>query len=212
MLADFAPMVVGLKVTLMVQVAPGMTVPQLVVWANCVGLVPVRVTPDITRFALPMLLIVIVCATETVPFVTEPKASEVGETTATGAGATAVPLKVILEGAPAALWVMVTAADLAPIVMGEKTTLMVQESPGKTVPQVFVVIPNSPALAPISVKPDTRRLAFPVLVTVTTFAADVNPVGCDPNVSDAGEACATGAGTGLVLVDDTVSSVPWLSV
>jgi hypothetical protein len=96
--------VVGLKVTPMVHVPEGTTVPQVFVTiVNCVGLVPTRVTPDTTRLALPVLLIVITRATEIVPLLTEPKASAAGETTAIGAAVMPIPLKATLEGDPVAL-------------------------------------------------------------------------------------------------------------
>lgn len=211
--ADFAPAVVGLNLTLMVHDPAGVTVPQLfVTTANCVGFVPASVTPETTRLAVPLLLTVIVCAAESVPVFTEPKASEAVETTAIGAATTPVPLRVTLEGDPAALWMMATVADFTPVVAGLKITSIVQEPSGKTVPQVFAVIVNSPKLAPVNAKPDTRRLAFPVLVTVTTCATELDPAGCDPNASEAVDTCANGAGTGLVLAEARVSNVPWLSV
>jgi hypothetical protein len=57
------PVAVGVKVTLMVQLAPAATdVPQVLLWAKSPALVPVIEMPLIVRAALPVLLRVTPCA------------------------------------------------------------------------------------------------------------------------------------------------------
>ena len=57
------PVAVGLKVTLIVQLAPAATeLPQVFVWAKSPALVPVTEMPLIVSAALPVLLNVTVCA------------------------------------------------------------------------------------------------------------------------------------------------------
>jgi len=95
------------------------------------------------------------------------KATDVGDTLAAAgtAGAVAVPLTGTLVGEPAALLVMTTLAVFEPTVVGANFTSTVQELPGATVAQLVVVV-NEAASVPVTVTPDTTRLAFPVLLTV----------------------------------------------
>ena len=65
--AVLAPVAVGVKVTLMVQLAPAATlVPQVLVWAKSLTLVPEIVTPIILRDVVPTLVRVTVCIGEVV--------------------------------------------------------------------------------------------------------------------------------------------------
>ena len=58
-LADFAPALDGVNVTLIVQLAFGGTdAVQVFVWANCAASAPVIETPLTARFAVPVLVIV----------------------------------------------------------------------------------------------------------------------------------------------------------
>ena len=61
--ADFAPVLAGVNVTLIVQVALGASAAeQVFVCANCALSVPVTDTPLTVRLALPVFVIVTVCA------------------------------------------------------------------------------------------------------------------------------------------------------
>lgn len=62
-LADFAPEVVGAKVTLIVQLAPAARVfPQLFVWANWPRSAPVRSIAVMVSAAVPEFVSVTICA------------------------------------------------------------------------------------------------------------------------------------------------------
>jgi hypothetical protein len=61
--ADFPPVLDGVNVTLTVQVAFGVrALEQVLLWANCALSVPVTDTLLIVRLAVPVLVIVTVCA------------------------------------------------------------------------------------------------------------------------------------------------------
>ena len=77
-----------------------------------------------------------------------------------------------------ALSVIVTEADRVPGAVGEKVTLMVQLLPAATgLPQVLVWA-KSPEFVPVTVTAVTFNVAFPVLFTVTVWAALVVPTPC----------------------------------
>ena len=60
-LADLAPVLAGVNVTLIVQLAFGASeVVQVFVWTNCATSAPVIDTPLTVRFAVPVLVIVTV--------------------------------------------------------------------------------------------------------------------------------------------------------
>jgi len=68
-----------------------------------------------------------------------------------GVGTRPVPVSVTASGLVAAFVVTVTLADLLPAVAGEKTTFQVQDAEdAKDAPQVFVLMENSVALAPVT--------------------------------------------------------------
>jgi len=154
---------VGLKVTLRLQVLPGLTgvvqVPRVtengaVVLAEVItsGLAPVFVTRTLPVAEAPI---------RTPP----PPPMVALAMVAVVAAAMPLPLTVTLEGDPAALLAMETVAVLAPVVVGLNSTETVQEPPGTTaVVQLFVN--ENCVVAPLRVTPDTVRLAVPVLLTV----------------------------------------------
>lgn len=79
----------GEKVTEIAQLAPAAReLPQLLVWAKSLGLVPARVMPVIASAALPVLMSVAVCAELVVPEIAL-NVKDVGVSEATGAGAAA---------------------------------------------------------------------------------------------------------------------------
>lgn len=159
------PAVVGLNRTLIAQELPGATVVQPLVNKNCVVL-PVIETLDTMRFCPPVLETVMVRAAEVVPVAWFGKVSEVADSAAIGPAGRPVPLTVMLEGDPAALWVMETVAVLLPAAVGANCTSTVQELLGATVAQLLLVNKNCDASAPVNATPDTMRLESPVLVTV----------------------------------------------
>ena len=167
-----------------------------------------RVAPDTTRFAEPVLVTVMACVAETVPTLAVAKVSDAGETVAAGADAEPVPLRVTAEGEPAALWAMLTEADFAPALVGVNVTPMVQEAAGATGAAQPLVVANWLALAPVRVTPETRRLAVPVLLTVMACDAEVVPTPCVPNVSEAGATATIGPAGAPVPVRPTMSGDP----
>jgi hypothetical protein len=66
--ADFAPVLLGAKVTLAEQDCEGFRLlPQLLIRANCPASVPLSATPAIVSAAVPEFVTVKVCATELAP-------------------------------------------------------------------------------------------------------------------------------------------------
>jgi hypothetical protein len=136
--ADFAPVDVGLKTTLTVQLPPIATrVAQLVVRANCPGFVPASAIEVIGNTTVPVLLIFTALAVLVVLRATLPKLSAVGETEK--ADLTPVPESVTLlvpAPPPAAT---LSVATFEPVLVGLKLTVIVQLAPAATeVPQLFV--------------------------------------------------------------------------
>jgi hypothetical protein len=189
--AVFAPAVVGLKRTVIVQLPPGATdVHPLVPMANWFGLAPVNVAPLTTRVPVPVLLTVTFCSAELVVMFWLPKASDAGETDATGV--TPVPVTVNVAGDPEALWVIDTDAVFAPTDVGANLTLTVQLAAGANVVHPLV-IPNWPASVPVRVALLTTRVAVPVLVTVMFRAAEGVPVLWLPKAREPAVIVAAGA-------------------
>ena len=95
-----------------------------------------------------------------------------GETPATGAAATPVPVKLTVCGLPLALSVKLSEALRLPVADGVNVTLTVQVLLGVTVApvQVSALVAKSLAFVPLIVTVETVRLAVPVLVTVSVWA------------------------------------------
>ena len=187
--ADFAPVVAGANDTLMVQVLPTATVPQVVAEKEAAS-TPVTETPETRRSTLPVLLTVMVCGLDTDPAFTEPKASGACDTAASGPSP--FPVKAMLEDDPAALWKMLTVADFAPNAVGLNAILTMQELLGATVPQLLVSRKET-APVPVIVMPETTRLAAPLLLTVMACAVEVLLTSIGPKSSGAGDTAASGA-------------------
>ena len=67
-LADLAPIALGLKTILMLQLLPRATdVPQLLVWLKSLLVAPVMEIPKIVRAAFPLLVSVTLCAVLELP-------------------------------------------------------------------------------------------------------------------------------------------------
>ena len=129
----------------------------------------------IVRAALPEFESVTVCAALVDVTAWLANVSDAGETLAPGVAAVVpVPARVTACGLPAALSVMVTAADRAPVAVGLNVTLIVQLPlfAATELPQVFVCA-KSPLFVPVTPMLDMFNTAFPVLVNVTD---------CDPLV------------------------------
>ena len=168
------PVAVGVKVTLMEQLAPAATeAPQVLVWPYCV-----LATMLVIFSALPpMLLNVTVCAALGVPTAWLPKARLEGEKFATGPDAgMPVPVRLITCEPPEALSVRVIAPVRVPVAVGVKVTLMVQPAPAATeLPHVFVC-----AKSPLATTLAMLSVAVPVLFRVTVSAVLVEPTVVPP--------------------------------
>jgi hypothetical protein len=127
----------GVKVTLIVQVAPAATLdPQLFVCAKF----PVVVVLATASATFPVLDSVTACALLVEFSSRAAKVRAVGETLATGEVPVPVRLTVwVLPGTPLLLSVMVGVPLRGPVAVGVKVTLMVQFEPAATLePQLLV--------------------------------------------------------------------------
>src|SRR5438445_2160089 len=133
-MAARTPVAAGVKLTLIVQLAPGATEPALLgqvlpaVMPKSAGCAPVMVM--LMRFsgAPPLLVSVTFCAGLVVPTRCLPKALLVAESVAVG-GVTPVPVSDTDCGLPAASSVMFTVAARAPGAEGETAGLRTQLAP-----------------------------------------------------------------------------------
>lgn len=161
------PPAVGVKVTLIVQLAPAAKVePQVVVRAKSPAFVPVKEVTIEVRLVVPMLLRVTTWAELVVPATWLPKVR------LPGARVTPVPVPVraTVCGLPEALSVMESEAVREPIALGLNVMLKVQLSPtARVAPQVVVRV-KSAALVPVTLVLLMVILAVPVLVSVTVLA------------------------------------------
>src|ERR1035441_9703894 len=169
------PAAVGVKVTKMLQLPPAATLaPQVLVCAKSPGLVPVTARLLIRRVAVPVLLSVTDWAALVVPtfWLANVRLPAVSDTIGTP---TPVPERVTVWGDPAALSVMVTDAPRIPAAVGVKVTKMLQLPPAATLAPQVLVCAKSPGLVPVTARPLIRRVAVPVLLSVTDWAALVVP-------------------------------------
>ena len=152
-LADRAPEAVGVKVTLMAQLAPAARLaPQVADSPKSPGFAPVNPMLVMVKGAVPVLDRVAVFAALVVLAFWSGNVNDVGDTPATGA----VPVPVsdaLTVGFRASLLPTVSVADRAPVADGVNVTLMAQFAPPPTLaPQVFVWV-KSPLLVPVTVMP-----------------------------------------------------------
>jgi hypothetical protein len=180
------PLAVGVKVTLIVHLAPAATeLPQVLVWAKSPAVVPVIVILAMLRAALPVLLRVAVWAALVVLTDWRAKVRLVGERLA--AGAVPVPERATVWGLPLALSLMLTQAVRVPLAVGVKVTLIVPLAPAATeLPQVLVWA-KSPASVPVTDSLVISKTPLPTFPTVTVWAALVVPAGRLANESVVGE-------------------------
>ena len=171
-----AAAVPGVNVTATVVLASGATV----IGSVDAGMVksaelgPLIARAEITRFAVPELLIVMVEGLLLVPLSCEPKLTALGLRLI--AGATPVPLTPTVCGLPAALSLMFNVADRAPAAAGVKVIAIKAFEPGLIVTGAAGVAANSPAFAPVNVSDEITRSAVPGFVTVTDCAALLVPM------------------------------------
>lgn len=129
----------GSNSTLMVQVpcSPKL-VPQLLPSIKQLGLAPASEIPEMLSVAVPVFFTVMLFAELVVPVVWLPKARLLAERLTRGL-AIPVPERSTDCGLPLALSTTVTAAVIDPVLIGEKTTLIVHVAPAaRLVPQLLV--------------------------------------------------------------------------
>jgi hypothetical protein len=176
----------GLKVTVMVQLAPALTVlPQVLVVVKSAALVPVTETLFIIR-ADPVLFVrVTFWLALAVPTAELVKVRVAGEivTVVGEPAAVAVPVSAIVWGDPAALSAMLTVDVRFPVAVGLNVTETVQLPDTATgVVQVLVCM-KSPAFVPVSETLVMVSGELPLLVTVNIWAALADAVGWLENVT-----------------------------
>ena len=214
-LAPRLPLADGVKVTLIVQLAPAASVlglmGQVLVCAKSPAFVPATVMLVIVRAAVPLFVSVTDLAALVVPTFWAPKLRLVGFSVTAGAETVPVPESATLCGLPAALSLIVTLALRLPVAVGENVTLSVQVAPAASVlglsGQVFVCA-KSPALAPLTPMLLIVNAAVPLLVSVTDFAALVVPTSWLPKLSDVGLSVTPGAGVTPVPLSATLCGLP----
>jgi hypothetical protein len=181
------PAAVGLKVTLMVQLAPTeREVPQLFVCAKLL----LATIDAMFNTAAPVFVSVTGCGELVVVTVWIPKVRAGGNRVTVGTGPP-IPLNRIVCGLFAALSAMVTDPYRLPLAVGVKVTLMVQLFAGATEAPQLLVWAKSPLAATL----EMFKAALPVLVSVTVCAELVAPTLVLVNVSVAGSSVTTGPRT-----------------
>jgi hypothetical protein len=176
------PDAAGVNVTEMVQFAPAARLdPQVSVCANG----PVTATEEIAAAAPPPLVTVTVWAALVDPVVVLPNVSSAGEAVSDAvAGAVPVPVRETVSGLLVALLVTVRDPVWVPDAVAPYLTETVQFAPAARLDPQVLVCENGPVVA----TEEIAAAAVPVLVTVTVWAALVEPTVVLPNVSDVGEA------------------------
>ena len=165
--------------------------------------VPVTVIVPITSGAAPVFLIVTGFATETRPSWSGSNVSDVGVVWMPGT--VPVPLRFARCGVPAAssaTWIeAVASADD----VGLNVTPTVQLPPAAiVVPQVVVLMWKRILLVPVSVTPERFITAAPVFLTVSVWAALVEPTG----VEKASPVAGANVSAGTVPVPLRATSLP----
>jgi len=170
------PTEVGINVTEILQFAPAAReLPHVCVSAKS----PDALIEAIVSAAFPEFVSVMACAALVEPVACEAKVRLVGASVT--AGATPLPVNVIVSGESAALSVRVIAAVLAPTADGVKPTMIVQLAPAATLGvQVFVSV-KSEALAPPIAILEKMSGTGPVFVTVTDWPVAALPTRLLPN-------------------------------
>jgi hypothetical protein len=94
-----------------------------------------------------------------------------------------VPPSVTLCGLPPPLSSMVTNADLAPVFVGMKYTVILQLPPGETVAPQVLLMEKSPGSEPVAPMLVMVRVEAPTFVSITTLGGLIVPTFCAPRFS-----------------------------
>lgn len=178
-----APVAVGLKTTLKVQLAPPATDdPQVLVCEKSFGFVPMMVTLVIVSAVVPTLVRVTVFAALLCPTPVDGKFSTVGDRNTV----VPVPVKGTVCGLPPPVSLMETVALRVPLAVGVKVTLIVQLAPAPSEEPQVLVWAKSPGLVPVMVMPVMLMEVVPTFFIVTVFAALLWPIAVVGKFSTAG--------------------------
>jgi hypothetical protein len=182
------PVVVGLKVTLIVQLALAANeLPHVCVSPKSPASAPEIAILVIVIAVVPTFLRVTVFAALVVPTFTEPKLRLVGVSSAV----VPVPLSGTCCGLPLALSVTVKFALRAPVADGLNVRLTVQlAAAARELPQVVAVSGKSAASAPVTAILLMVSAVVPTLVSVTFLTALVKPTANAPKPRGVGESLA----------------------
>lgn len=190
--AKTAPFAVGAKVTLAVHEAPAAReLPQVVVSWNGAAVE----TELIDAAAVPVFLIVTVCAAVVEPTASLPNATEVGVAVNVSVAALVpVPDRATVSVPSVALLLTVSEPEAAPAAVGLKDTVAVHDAPeARVLPQVLDSPNGDPALIEL-IDAD----APPVLVIVTFCPALVEPTVWLPKDTEVGDAVRVAVGGGVL--------------
>ena len=175
--AESAPTLVGAKVIVMAHVAlAASVVPHVVFLAKLAAPPPVSEIDAMLSVAVPGLLKVTVCAVEVDPTDVLGKVRLAGVRTACGAGVgVAVPDSIADCGLLAALSVTVSAAESAPILVGEKVIVTEHVALAASVVPHVELFTKLLGLLPVSEMDMFSRVAVPGLLKVTVWAGEIAP-------------------------------------
>jgi hypothetical protein len=184
------PAAPGLKVTPMAQLAPTLTVVQvLLATVNSLGLL--LDTPDTLTAAPPVLEIVTVLDALVVPTSWSAKLNDEGSDKWPGAAtALPVPLTPMVSAPPVRLTVMLLLK--APAAVGWKATLKLQLPPAATVTLLHVLADSGKCVASGVLAVTASADAVPTFVIVIVVVALVALTAVDGKLTGAGDACRLG--------------------
>src|SRR5580704_1857714 len=169
MAAERAPIAVGEKVALIVQLPPPASVaPQVVVLPKSPLFAPVIAMLVMSSVETDVFVSVVVIEELVVPTACEPNVRLVGESVTVTDAANPVPLTAIDCGLVESLSVTVRTADRAPLAVGVKVTLIVQLACDATLGVQSSVSEKSPGSAPVKATLDTVSVEAVPFVRVTT--------------------------------------------
>src|SRR5213593_2962406 len=186
------PVAVGLKLTVIVQVAlTASDAGQSFVCVKSPGFVPVRAMPLIVSGAVPVFCSVDVCGALVEPIASEPNARLAGVRVTLEA--VPVPVRVTLCGLPTALSVIATLALRLPVAVGLNATVIVHVAfAARVAGQSFACV-KSPGFAPVRPTLVMVSEAVPVFLSVDVCDVLVEPTTCEAKARLAGVSVTAGA-------------------
>ena len=181
MLAALAPAATGLKVTDAAQLLPAASVaPHASVRSKSSSCAPDSAIDEMLKVAVPLFVMVRVFAAEVLPTASLPNARDFALNVTAPAPLAVVPVPVRLTVCVPAPSDTLTLADFAPTATGVKLTVNVQLAREASVAPHLLESAKSSDWLPDSAMDLKLRTLPPLLVTVTVFAADVEPLASLP--------------------------------